>query len=119
MHALNLDVDIGPMLQAQKLANSVVFAKRKAYAGVLSPADLEMMNLTGDGSGLDMVLMPDALRAEVPTSNFFQRVGYLSNDVASENNTVAKLLAATNAKMDKEAKLKGAKDLAAAFDALP
>ena len=32
-----------------------------------------MMNLTGDGTGLDMVTMPQAMREQVPTSNFFQR----------------------------------------------
>jgi hypothetical protein len=35
--------------------------------------------------------------------------------VASRNNVVAKLLAATNAKMDKEVKLQGATELAATF----
>jgi len=37
------------------------------------------------------------------------------NPVASRNNVVAKLLVATNAKMDTEVKLQGAKDLAAVF----
>ena len=31
VHALNLDVDIGPLLQTQKLLNSVVFARRKGF----------------------------------------------------------------------------------------
>jgi hypothetical protein len=55
------------------------------------------------------------LRVQVPTSNFFLRKAYGRNPVARRNNTVAKLLAATDAKMDKEAKLKGARDLAAAY----
>ena len=75
-----------------------------------------MMNLTGDGNGFDMVLMPAAMREKVPTSNFFQQGGYERNPVAIRNNTVAKLIAATDAKMEKEAKLQGAQDLAAAFD---
>jgi hypothetical protein len=37
------------------------------------------------------------------------------NSVAIRNNTVAKLIAATDTKMDEESKLQGAKDLAAAF----
>jgi hypothetical protein len=55
------------------------------------------------------------LRDQVPTSNFFQKEGYERNPVASRNNVAAKLLVATNEKMDKEVKLQGAKDLAAVF----
>ena len=115
MHALNLDIDVGPLLQTYKLIDSVVFARSKGYLEPLTAAELEMMNLTGDGTGFDMVTMPAALREKVPTSNFFQPAGYQANPVAIRNNTVAKLIAATDAKMDKEIKLKGAKDLAAAF----
>ena len=118
VHALNLDIDIGPLLQTRKLTTSVEFAKRKGYTAPLTAAELEMMNLTGDGNGYDMVTMPKALREKVPTTNFFQRGGYERNPVAARNNTVAKLIAATDAKMVSEAKLQGAKDLAAAFDAV-
>jgi hypothetical protein len=76
-----------------------------------------MMNLTGDGNGFDMVSMPAAMRPKVPTSNFFQRGGYERNPVAIRNNVVSALLAATDAKMDKEMTLPGARDLAAAYDA--
>jgi hypothetical protein len=117
VHALILDVDIGPLLQTQKLLTSVSFAKRKGVDKPLTAAELEMMNLTGDGNGYDMVQMPADMREKVPTSNFFQQGGYERNPVAIHNNTVAKLLAATDVKMLKEAKLQGAKDLAAAFDA--
>jgi hypothetical protein len=116
VHALNLDVDIGPLLQTQKLLDSVVFAKRNGYRAPLSAAELEMMNLTGDGNGIDMVLMPQAMREKVPTSNFFLQRGYERNPVAIRNNTVAKLIAATDATMEREAKLAGARELAAAFD---
>ncbi len=116
VHALNLDVDIGPLLQAQKLLTSALFARSRGYKAPLTAAELEMMNLTGDGNGLDMVLMANTLRDKVPTSNFFQRGGYERNEVASLNNTVAKLFAATTAQIDAEAELQGAKELAAAFD---
>ncbi len=116
VHALNLDIDIGPLLQTQKLMDSVIFAKRSGYKKPLSAAELEMMNLTGDGNGIDMVLMPQAMREKVPTSNFFQQRGYERNPVAIRNNTVAKLIAATDTRMQKEAQLAGARDLAAAFD---
>lgn len=115
VHALNLDIDVGPILQTLKLMDSVNFAKRKGYDAPLSAAELEMMNLTGDGNGFDMVSMPQALRVQVPTSNFFLRGGYERNPVAIRNNTVAKLIAATDAKMDKEIMLQGARDLASQF----
>lgn len=118
VHALNLDVDVGPWLQTHKLLTSVEFAQRKGYTKPLSAAELEMMNLTGDGTGFDMVSMPQALREIVPTSNFFQRTGYERNPVAIRNNTVAKLLAATDTRMDRESTLPGARDMTAAFSDL-
>jgi hypothetical protein len=95
--------------------DSVNFARRKGYMTPLTAAELEMMNLTGDGNGFDIVSMPDAMRSQVPTSNFFQRSGYERNPVAIRNNVVSKLLAATNAKMDRDMILPGAKDLSASF----
>jgi len=115
VHALNLDLDVGPLLQTQKLLDSVVFARAQGYGAVLSAAELEMMNLTGDGNGLDIVRMPSAWRERVPTSNFFQLGGYERNPIAGRSKIVAKLIAATNAVMDQESKLQGAKELAALF----
>ena len=115
LHAMVLDIDVGPLLQTHKLLTSVIFARAKGYARALTAAELEMMNLTGDGTGLDMVTMPQAMREQVPTSNFFQRGGYERNPVAIRNNTVAKLLDVTDRRMDSNSNLPGAKDLAAAF----
>lgn len=115
VHALNLDIDIGPLLQTQKLLDSIVFARVKGVERTLSAAELEMMNLTGDGNGFDMISMPQAMRPQVPTSNFFQRRGYERNPVAIRNNTVEKLLAATDNVMDRESKLQGARDMAGLF----
>ena len=115
IHAMVLDIDVGPLLQTHKLLTSVIFARAKGYARALTAAELEMMNLTGDSTGLDMVTMPPAIREQVPTSNFFQRGGYERNPVAIRNNTVAKLLAVTDNRMDSNSNLQGAKDLAAAF----
>lgn len=115
MHAMVLDIDVGPMLQTHKLLTSVIFARAKGYARPLSAAELEMMNLTGDGTGLDMVTMPQTMREQVPTSNFFQRGGYERNPVAIRHNTVAKLLAVTDARMDSNSGQPGAKELATAF----
>jgi hypothetical protein len=115
VHALNLDLDLGPLLQTQKLLDSVVFARKKGFAAPLSAAALEMMNLTGDGNGFDMVTMPLEWRDKVPTANFFQQRGYRDNPVAQRNNVVSKLLAATDAAMDNEVKKPGAQELAADF----
>jgi hypothetical protein len=115
LHAMVLDIDVGPLLQTHKLLTSVIFARAKGYARALSAAELEMMNLTGDSTGLDMVTMPQALREQVPTSNFFQRSGYERNPVAIRHNTVAKLLAITDSRMDSNGQLPGAKELAASF----
>ena len=115
VHAMVLDIDVGPMLQTHKLLTSVIFARAKGYNRPLSAAELEMMNLTGDGTGLDMVTMPQAMREQVPTSNFFQRGGYERNPVAIRHNTVAKLLSVTDERMDFNSAKPGAKELAAAF----
>ena|SRR5689334_12385736 len=115
LHAMVLDVDVGPMLQAHKLLTSVRFARTKGYDRPLTAAELEMMNLTGDGTGLDMVTMPQVMRDQVPSANFFQRSGYERNPVASRNNTVAKLLAVTETRMDSNSNQPGARELAAAF----
>jgi hypothetical protein len=115
LHALNLDIDVGPLLQSQKLLDSILFARRKGFDRPLSAAELEMMNFTGDGNGFDIVTMPTAMRGQVPTANFFRQSGYERNPVVIRNNTVAKLLAATDAVMDREIKRQGAKDMAAAY----
>jgi hypothetical protein len=59
------------------------------------------------------VTMPLQWRDQVPTANFFRPSGYLDNPVAQRNNVVAKLIAATDARMDLEAAKPGARELAA------
>ncbi len=52
IHALNLDVDIGPYLQTQKLLDSVVFARRKGYTATLTAAELlSAQRLSGQSGG--------------------------------------------------------------------
>jgi hypothetical protein len=58
--------------------------------------------------------MPAAVRERVPTANFFLQAGYERNPVAIRNNVVAKLLAVTDAAMDRGTNLPGARELAAA-----
>jgi len=115
VHAMNLDVVVGPLLQTQKLVDSIAFARRKGLSRTLSAAELEMMNLTGDGNGFDMITMPFTWRGQVPTSNFFRHSGYTHNPVVQRNNVVGNLLAVTDARMDEEAKKLGARELAAAL----
>lgn len=117
IHAINLDVDVGPLLQTQKLLDSLIFARTKGLLHELSASELETMNLTGDGNGYDLVSMPPDTREQVPTSNFFQRAGYERNPIAIRHNTAASLFAAIDAKMDVESMLPGATELAAAYDA--
>ena len=115
IHAAVLDIDLGPLLQVQKLTDSVRFARAKGHAAPLTAAELELMNLTGDGNGFDMVTMPQALRARVPTANFFQQQGYERNPVARRTGVVANLIADIESKMSRGAQAQGARDLAAAF----
>ena len=115
IHAAILDIDIGPLLQVQKLLDSVQFARAKGYLAPLTAAELELMNLTGDGNGFDMVTMPREMRARVPTANFFQQSGYERNPVARRTGVVAGLIADIESKMLRASQSPGARDLAAAF----
>lgn len=115
IHAVLLDIDIGPLLQVQKLLNSVQFARIKGFQGALSAAELELMNLTGDGNGIDMVMMPQDMRERVPTANFFQPKGYARNPIARRTKVVAGLVAEIERHMQHNATKPGARELAAAF----
>ena len=115
IHAAVLDRDIGPLLQTQTLLDSVLFAKMKGYMQPLTAAELELMNFTGDGNGFDLVTMPQELREQVPTANFFQRGGYERNPIARRTGTVAVLFTSIETKMDRASQSPGAKELAEAF----
>jgi hypothetical protein len=115
VHAAIFDRDIGPLLQTQKLLDSVIFAKRNGRSEPLTAAELELMNFTGDGNGFDMVMMPFEFRDKVPTSNFFQPRGYSRNPIAKRTGTVAVLIASIDAKMDRASQLPGAQEMATAF----
>lgn len=115
IHATVLDRDIGPLLQTQKLLDSVLFARAKGHHRPLTAAELELMNFTGDGNGFDLVTMPHEMRDKVPTSNFFQRAGYERNPIARRTGTVAALFRAIESKMESASQAPGARELAAAF----
>jgi hypothetical protein len=115
IHAAVLDIDVGPLLQVQKLLDSVRFARAKGYTAPLTAAELELMNLTGDGNGIDMVTMPQSYREKVPTSNFFQPKGYARNPVARRTKVVAGLIAEIQGHMNRNASTPGSRELASAF----
>jgi hypothetical protein len=115
IHAAVLDIDIGPLLQVQKLTDSVHFARSKGFSAPLTAAELEIMNLTGDGNGFDIISMPQDLRTRVPTANFFQQQGYERNPVARRTGVVANLVADIENKMQRGTQAQGARDLAASF----
>jgi hypothetical protein len=111
IHALNLDADVGPWLQVLKLRglkDDAANAGRETLAG----AEIELMNLAGPRTGLEM-LMPVA--QNMPTSNFFSEGGYYRNTIVREK-TAAELLKALNDRMEVNVKKPGAVEFAQIFD---
>jgi len=115
VHAAVLDRDIGPLLQVQNLRTSVGFARARGVKRTLTAAELQMMNFTGAGNGIDLVMMPNALRPKVPTSNFFQRSGYERNPIAKRTATVAGLYDAVESRIDRASQNAGARAMASAY----
>lgn len=115
IQALLLDADIGPLMQARKMFGSIRFARVRGHRQTLTAAELQMMNLMGDGSGLDVAMMSQAMRAQVPTSNFFQRGGYERNAIVRKFNTVDRLLTATDERIASGLQQPGSRELAGAF----
>ncbi len=113
IHALNLDGDIGPWLQVVKL-QGLMDEGVKAGRTRLRPVEMELMNLAGPGTGLEM-MQPAGL--DVPTVNFFARGGYERNTIV-RGKTSAELLAALESRMDENEKRPGAVEFAAVFDEL-
>jgi hypothetical protein len=115
IHSLNLDVDIGPLLQIQKLVDSVNFAKRKGFPREMTGAELELLNLMGDPHGFDAITTPMALRVKVPSLNFFDSDGYDANAIV-RGKTVAQLLSAIEDRVREGSDLPGAKQLLEALE---
>ncbi len=112
IHAINLDGDIGPMLQATKLMGLKDDAE-KAGKSKLTGGEMELMNLSGPGTGLEILLNPAA--AAAPTPNFFARRAYTVNKMA-QNLTGAGLLGELDRRMDLDVKRPGSMEFEAAFD---
>jgi hypothetical protein len=111
MHALNLDADIGPWLQVLKLADLRTIAD-KAGRGNLTGAEIELMNLAGPATGLEMMT---AAARNASTANFFSRRGYYRNTIVRWK-TAPELLAALDERMDANVKLPGSVEFASVFD---
>ncbi|MEZ5818531.1 MAG: hypothetical protein R3D44_15740 [Hyphomicrobiaceae bacterium] len=111
IHALNLDGDIGPWLQTIKLRGIRDFAER-AGRPRLSGAEIELMNLAGPQTGLDMM---GAVGLKMPTANFFAQRAYNRNPIVKDR-TSAELLAALEERMNQNLRKAGAIEFARAFD---
>ena len=108
---LNLDGDVGPWLQVIKL-KGIKDTAEQAGRGNLSPAELELMNLAGPRTGLEM--MEPAGRM-APSANFFSQGAYYRNTIVREK-TAAELLAAIDHRMNENMLRPGSIEFAAVFD---
>ncbi len=113
MHALNLDGDIGPMLQANKLKGLKDTAE-KFNRPTLAGHEMEAMNLAGPVTGLEM-MQPAGQKA--PVTNFFARRAYYVNKMVV-GLTGEQLLAELDRRMDSDIKSAGSLEFAAAFDSV-
>jgi hypothetical protein len=111
IHALNLDADVGPWIQVLKLKSLKDAAARNGHPN-LSGAEIELMNLAGPGTGLEMMT---PLGRQMPTPNFFSEGGYSRNPVVRDK-TAAELLAALDQRMEVHLKKPGSVEFAQIFD---
>jgi hypothetical protein len=111
IHAINLDGDLGPWLQVLKLKG---LKDDAADAGLakLTGAEIELMNLAGPRTGLEMMT---PVGSRMPTSNFFSEGGYARNPVV-HNKTAGELLATLDARMEVHLKKPGSIEFAQIFD---
>lgn len=110
IHAINLDGDIGPWLQIIKLKGLKETAEGAGRMS-LTGAEIELMNLAGPGTGLEMMT---AAGLGVPTTNFFARSAYYRNTIVREK-TSRELLEALDQRMETNLKNSGAVEFAAIF----
>jgi hypothetical protein len=114
IHALNLDADVGPWLQVIKLKGLKDTAATEAGREALTGAEMELMNLAGPRTGLEM-LTP--LGRTIPSPNFFSRGGYERNSVVRER-IASDLLLELGRRMELGLVKSGSVEFLAAFDAV-
>jgi hypothetical protein len=113
IHALNLDPDVGPWLQVIKLRGVLDHGLHSGRTSLSGP-ELELMNLAGPGTGLEMMT---PIGRRMATTNFFARAAYYRNTIVREK-TGAELLAALEQRMRVNEKNKGAIEFGRIFDEL-
>lgn len=111
IHAVNLDGDIGPWLQVIKVAGLKETAASRGLTN-LKGAEIELMNLAGPGTGLEM-MRPAA--KNVPTPNFFERQAYGRNTIV-RGKTASELIAALDQRMNENIVNAGAVEFSEVFD---
>ena len=112
-HALNIDGDVGPVLQAIKL-RSLKDIATKAGRPQLTGAEMEAMNLAGPVTGLEM-MQPAGSKA--PVTNFFARRAYYVNKMVV-GLTGEQLLAELDRRMTESVKTAGSIEFAEAFESV-
>jgi len=110
IHVINLDGDIGPWLQVVKLNGLKEMAAKQGLTS-LTGSEIELMNLAGPGTGLEMMRPAGRL---APTTNFFERSAYYRNTIVRDK-TGAELLVALDKRMDENITNPGAVEFAQAF----
>lgn len=113
VHALNIDGDIGPVLQAIKLKGLKETAE-KYDRPRLAGAEMELMNLAGPVTGLEMM---QGAGKKAPVTNFFARRAYYVNKMVI-GLTGEQLLAELDKRMDHDVNTPGSQEFAAAFDSV-
>ncbi len=113
VHALNIDGDVGPMLQAIKLKGLKETAE-KYDRPKLAGAEMELMNLAGPVTGLEMM---KGAGQKAPVTNFFARRAYYVNKMVI-GLTGEQLLAELDRRMDHDVNTPGSQEFAAAFDSV-
>lgn len=111
IHALNLDPDVGPWLQVIKLRGVLDHGLRAGRTSLSGP-ELELMNLAGPGTGLEMMT---PIGRRVSTTNFFSRAAYGRNTIVRGKNG-AELLAALAQRMRVNEKRQEAVEFSRIFD---
>jgi hypothetical protein len=113
VHTINIDGDIGPILQAMKLKTLKDIAEQQGRPS-LSGAEIELMNLAGPVTGLEMMQPPGSM---APTPNFFARRAYYVNKMVI-GLTGAELQAELDRRMTEAVTTPGSQEFAQSFDAV-
>lgn len=113
VHTLNIDGDIGPMLQATKLRTLKDVAEKYGKLN-LTGAEMELMNLAGPVTGLEMM---QRAGGNAPTANFFSRRAYYVNKMVI-GLTGTQLQAELDRRMQQAITTPGSMEFADAFDSV-